>query len=433
MKSIVEQYKVHQRRKVTVKDARLVPVIGRLCRSSLKRLERAYRDELPVAMLVSHGRFAPGYIIDSFLASIEKDTTVVRIAQALDDPTAFMDEIVRGIGFECDDLNLDNLNDVLGLFLRYQKVHRRRTVLVVSDIDVHGEKVRGRICEMIEMQQANEFGLMVILTGPANDSPDPLDPTLEAVLAKAGERIVLTPFTLSETQEFVRDRFVQPGTNGQGDSDVRPNFEFYAIGLIHELSSGVFETVDLLCRKSIEITAGNDATTITTSAVKAAAQLLGLMPSALAEEPEPPVLTPDTSKEPAGQLIIKVGGEAEKRIHLNGSNLLIGRDRLCDICVEDVQVSRLHGLFARGADGMHYVDLGSTNGSAVNGESTRRIVLGNKDVIAVGDVRIIYSEKSAEEADGVDLDATDTFEIPEHEEFPSINYVGKGVLAREKP
>ena len=82
---------------------------------------------------------------------------------------------------------------------------------------------------------------------------------------------------------------------------------------------------------------------------------------------------------------------------------------------------------------MHYVDLGRTNGSAVNGESPRRMVLENNDVIAVGDVRVIYSEKAADAADGVDLDATDTFEIPEQEEYPSINYVGKGVLQREKP
>ena len=82
---------------------------------------------------------------------------------------------------------------------------------------------------------------------------------------------------------------------------------------------------------------------------------------------------------------------------------------------------------------MHYVDLGSTNGSAINGESTRRVVLGNNDVIAVGDVKIIYSEKAADEADPVDLDATDTFEIPDQDEFSSINYVGKGVLHREKP
>jgi type II secretory pathway predicted ATPase ExeA len=433
MKSIVEQHNGRQRRKVTVKDARLVPVIGRLCRSSLKCLERAYRDELPAVMLVSQSRFAPGYVIDSFLASIDKNATVIRIAQALDDPTAFMDEIVRGIGFECEDLNAENLKDVLGLFLKYQKVHRQRTVLVVRDIDAHGEKVRGRICEMIEMQAANDYGLMVILTGPANDSPDPIDPILEEILAKAGERIVLTPFVLSETQEFVRDRFVQPDSNGQGEGGVRPHFEFYAVGLIHELSGGVPETVDLLCRKSIEAAARNDATTISTSSVKAAAELLGLMPTVRIEEPEPPVLTPDAADDPAGQLIVKIEGESEKRIHLNGSNLLIGRDRLCDICVEDVQVSRLHGLFARSADGLHYVDLGSTNGSAINGESTRRMVLGNNDVIAVGDVKIIYSEKAADEADPVDLDATDTFEIPDQEEFSSINYVGKGVLHREKP
>ena len=111
---------------------------------------------------------------------------------------------------------------------------------------------------------------------------------------------------------------------------------------------------------------------------------------------------------------------------------MIGRDRLCDICVDDVQVSRLHGLIVRAADGLHYVDLGSTNGSAVNGASTRRVVLGNNDVIAVGDVRIIYSEKTADMSGDVDLDATDTFEILQQEADSSINYVGKGVLHHHK-
>ncbi|MDH3848548.1 MAG: FHA domain-containing protein [Gammaproteobacteria bacterium] len=432
MKSTVEQHNVPHRRKVTVKDVRLVPVIGRHCQSSLKRLEHAYRDCRPAAVLVSRSRFAPGYVVDSFLATIDKEETVILIAQALDDPTAFMDEVVRGIGFECKDLNLSNLEDIAGLFLRYQKVHQRRTVLVVRDIDAHGAEVRAAIRKLIEKEVANEFGLMVILTGPASDSPDPQDPKLDDVLQRAAVRIVLTPFAMAETREFIRDRFVQSGSNGHSNDDVRPSFDFYAVGLIHELSSGVPETVDLLCRKSIELAAHNDETAISTTTVKAVAQLLGLMPSTPVEEPEPPVLTPDDSDEPAGQLIVKVGGEAEKRIRLNGSNLLIGRDKLCDICLQDVQVSRLHGLFARAADGVYYLDLGSTNGSAVNGETTRRMVLENKDVIAVGDVRIIYAEKDVEEADGVDLDATDTFEIPEQEEFSSINYVGKGVLNRDK-
>jgi hypothetical protein len=274
---------------------------------------------------------------------------------------------------------------------------------------------------------------MVILTGPASESPDPMDPMLDAVLARVGDRIVLTPFALSETREFVRDRFAEPGSNGQSNADVTPNFEFYAVGLIHELSSGVPETVDLLCRKSVEIAARDDGATISTTTVKEAAHVLGLMPSLSVEEPEPPVLTCCAEDIPAGRLIVRVDGESEKTIGLNGSNLLIGRDRLCDICVQDVQVSRLHGLFVRAADGLHYVDLGSTNGSAVNGESTRRVVLGNKDVVAVGDVRIIYSETDVDASGAVDLDATDTFEVLQEQEESSINYVGKGVLNHHKP
>ncbi len=429
MKSIVEQYNVRQRREVTVKDARLVPVIGRHCRSSLKRLERSYRDYVPAASLVSNSRFAPGYVVDSFLAKIDKGATVIRISQSFDDPAAFMGEILRCIGFMSRATSLSHLYHAFGLFLRYQKTHRRRTVIVVSDIDAHGAQVRACVRELIEKEMAHEFGLMVILTGPATDSPDPM---LGAVPARAGKTIVLTPFTVSETQEFVRDRFEQPGSDGQDRSDVRPNFEFYAVGLIHELSSGVPETIDLLCRKSMEIAARNDETAISTASVKAAAKLLGLIPAARDEAPEPPVLMPDASDDPEGQLIVKVEGEPEKTISLNGSNLLLGRDRLCDICVQDIQVSRLHGLFVRAADGLHYLDLGSTNGSAVNGESTRQMVLENNDVVAVGDVRIIYSEKVASESADADLDATDTFKIPEQEEHSSINYVGKGVLDWQK-
>ena len=433
MKTIVEQHNVRQRRKVTLKDARLVPVIGRHCRSSLQRLELSYRDHLPAVILVSHSRFAPGYVVDSFLAAIYKEATVVAIAQPHDEPVAFMDEVVRRIGFESAELGLEELDHVLGLFLKYQKMHRRRTVLVVRDIDAFGEQVRARICELIERGAASEFGLMVVLTGPASDSPEPMDPALDAILEQKGLRIVLTPFALSETQEFVRDRYLRPAANGNGISDARPKFEFYAVGLIHELSSGLPETVDLLCQQSIEIAARDGEGTVSTTTVKAAARLLGLMPSTPVAEPEPPVLTPEAPDGQDSRLIVRIDGQSETSVRLNGSNLLVGRDRLCDICVEDVQVSRIHGLFVRAADGLHYVDLGSTNGSAVNGESTRRVVLENKDVVAVGDVRIIYSEKSGNGAADVDLDATDTFRIADEEEVSSINYVGKGVLHRDDP
>ena len=75
---------------------------------------------------------------------------------------------------------------------------------------------------------------------------------------------------------------------------------------------------------------------------------------------------------------------------------------------------------------VYYLDLGSTNGSAVNGETAQRLALANNDVIAMGDVRIIYSLKGSQDAGDVDLDATDTFEVAKLEGQSPINYVGNG-------
>jgi hypothetical protein len=199
--------------------------------------------------------------------------------------------------------------------------------------------------------------------------------------------------------------------------------------LIHELSSGAPETVDLLCRKAIAVAARSDEKAISVSDVKVAARLLGLLPASSGVQDASPVAANGLRGDSFGHLIVKVRGMPEQTVALNGSHVLIGRDRLCDICIEDNQVSRLHGLIARSKEGVYYLDLGSTNGSAVNGAMAHRLALENNDVIAVGDVRIIYSLKGAIEDDDIDLDATDTFEIPDFSERSPADYAGNGKRA----
>ncbi len=432
MKSIVEQYNECRRREIAESDPPSVPVLGRLSRSPIKRLVRSYRDCASAALLVSRSRFAAGYVLDRFLATIDSNTTVILIEQSFAEPAAFMEHVVSCAGFGSEATTLSHLEHAFGLFLRYQKTRGRRTVVAIRDIDAQGAGVLASIHDLIELEAVNEFGLFIVATCTANDPLEPLDPMLKAISSRAAVRILLTPFVLSETREFIRERFERRVSNGAGGPAVAPRFEVYATHLIHELSSGVPETVDLLCREAVAIAARGDETAISIASVKDAARLLGLMPASSGEQDESPAAANRSQGDTTGRLIVKVRGEPEQTIALNGSHVLIGRDRLCDICVEDNQVSRLHGLIARATDGVYYLDLGSTNGSAVNGGRTKRLALSNNDVIAVGDVRIIYSRKEVIEDDDVDLDATDTFEIPDFSDYSPVDYAGNGKRAPRK-
>jgi hypothetical protein len=56
------------------------------------------------------------------------------------------------------------------------------------------------------------------------------------------------------------------------------------------------------------------------------------------------------------------------------TSFTIGRDQRCDLYIADMTVSRLHARLARGPDGWLLTDLGSSNGTRVNGWRLRAAV-----------------------------------------------------------
>jgi hypothetical protein len=58
-----------------------------------------------------------------------------------------------------------------------------------------------------------------------------------------------------------------------------------------------------------------------------------------------------------------------------GTSFTIGRDRECDLAIDDMTVSRLHARLERTSGGWQLTDLGSTNGTRVNGWRLRGAVL----------------------------------------------------------
>jgi hypothetical protein len=81
-----------------------------------------------------------------------------------------------------------------------------------------------------------------------------------------------------------------------------------------------------------------------------------------------------------------------RRVALTDAEATIGRLPDCAVPLSDPQVSRHHAQVRRGPDGFRVVDLGSTNGTTVNGTVVGEHLLRDGDEIGVGNTAIRYEE-----------------------------------------
>ncbi len=120
-------------------------------------------------------------------------------------------------------------------------------------------------------------------------------------------------------------------------------------------------------------------------------------------EPPPLVPTPAISPLPA-ETMIYTPSETEQdevaTLSWDGSQIeiadritVIGRSSDCNISLSDPNVSRRHAEVRRIGDGYSLVDLGSTNGTEVNGQRIQETALMNGDVIGVGTTSITFERR----------------------------------------
>lgn len=409
---------------IRVEHAHLIPFISNCYRAALQQLTQSYRDCRPAAILISEGRFGPGHVVDNFLTGIDESVAVARVNGSSSDSTSFMQDIVRSIGFQTSDMSITDLENVLDMFLRYQKNHKLRTVLCIDDTDVHGWWVLDKIRRLVDLECRQKLGLMIILSGPASMISVFNEPGLNIITEQAGKRIVLSPFTLSETREFLRQR-----TTPDDQRQTCARFEFFAANLIHELCAGVPDQINQLSAKSLELVDGTGEAEISVDIVKTAARLVGMTSAVTAADDTLPVLLPDDEASAPGRLIAKTRGEPDQEVILEQKCILIGRDRICGICVVGLRISRYHALVVLSDTGLQVVDLGSTNGTMVNGHKVKRCTLSDQDIITIGHTRITYIAGSEQLAWAEEVERTGEFEVgsqrlpPE----PSINFVGKDI------
>jgi len=85
---------------------------------------------------------------------------------------------------------------------------------------------------------------------------------------------------------------------------------------------------------------------------------------------------------PLGSLMVPGG----RRVELEDEAVTIGRQDSCDVVLDDPTVSRSHAQVRRNGDAFEVVDLGSRNGTRVNGVGVTRQRLADGDDLLIGAV-----------------------------------------------
>lgn len=93
-------------------------------------------------------------------------------------------------------------------------------------------------------------------------------------------------------------------------------------------------------------------------------------------------------------VVLDEGGQEKERISITREPVNIGRLSTNDVVLSDSNVSRRHAKLRRSGDRWVLVDLGSTNGTLVNGKLAREHELRNGDRVSFGTSELIFETRS---------------------------------------
>jgi pSer/pThr/pTyr-binding forkhead associated (FHA) protein len=83
-------------------------------------------------------------------------------------------------------------------------------------------------------------------------------------------------------------------------------------------------------------------------------------------------------------------------IMVDSAPLIMGRDRRCDARLNSSRVSRFHCCITLVENTVHVCDLGSTNGTRINGRWVRSGYLHRGDELAIADMRYRVEQSAFE-------------------------------------
>lgn len=95
------------------------------------------------------------------------------------------------------------------------------------------------------------------------------------------------------------------------------------------------------------------------------------------------------------KLILSLDGSVIREVPLDKERIMIGRKPSNEVQIENLAVSGEHACIVTILNDSFLEDLGSTNGTLVNGNSIKKHILQNNDVIEIGKYKLKYMADAA--------------------------------------
>ncbi len=180
------------------------------------------------------------------------------------------------------------------------------------------------------------------------------------------------------------------------------SFESYRAALEDDLAHGVLtrarrERYTLVARPRVRL---NSDRSVRRGDIRVAARVVDDAGDRRHREQSPPVTSdtvvlstpedaaPDSARR--AYLLVATEGQDPVQFDLGGPLITIGRASDNDVIVDDPMVSRHHCQLKLQHGAYGFVDLGSRNGSMVNGQPVQEVALGPGDIIQVGSTTIEF-------------------------------------------
>ncbi|HYF51145.1 MAG TPA: FHA domain-containing protein [Planctomycetota bacterium] len=91
---------------------------------------------------------------------------------------------------------------------------------------------------------------------------------------------------------------------------------------------------------------------------------------------------------------IVFGGQEQRTVPLDKPRLVVGREPTCEIHIDNLGISRQHCAFSQRGEAFVVQDLGSSNGTYVNGKKITEHFLNNDDEVVIGKYTLKFKNET---------------------------------------